>query len=72
MLCSLCRMERFGPNKPHMLFHVGERSKDALSMGWGYYLDNGTSLSEARLKYKTTKDGIYCNVLEHNGETHIR
>lgn len=27
----------FGMNKPHLLFHVGERSKVAVNYGFGYW-----------------------------------
>lgn len=27
----------FGPNKPHLLFHLGDRSPISLNLGWGYW-----------------------------------
>lgn len=65
-------LEKYGPNKPHMLFQIGERNKESVSFGWGYYADSGYNHSDMRLKYENTDNGMYCNVLEHDGETHIK
>jgi len=47
----------FGMNKPHLLFHVGERSKVAVNYGFGYWQNRGTNdkgksnFTNTRLRY---------------------
>lgn len=32
--------KNFGMNKPHHLFHIGDRRPVSLNIGWGYFADN--------------------------------
>lgn len=47
----------FGMNKPHLLFHLGERNKVSVNYGFGYWQNRGTSdrgksnFTNTRLKY---------------------
>ena len=39
-------MPLFGMNKPHMLFHLGDRQPISLNIGWGYWtMDNKMRLA---------------------------
>jgi hypothetical protein len=59
---SLC-FKNFGMNKPHYLFHLGDRRPLSLNLGWGYWSDNNTM----RLKYANTKDSLYASMAIHDG-----
>jgi hypothetical protein len=55
----------FGMNKPHYLFHLGDREPLSINMGWGYWSDNNT----LRMKYANTKDNLYVSMNIHDGES---
>lgn len=58
-------MPSFGMNKPHMLFHLGDRKAISLNIGWGYWAGSGPN----RLKFKNTNEGIYATMQAHDGKT---
>lgn len=65
LLMAVCQsMRNFGPNKPHMLFHVGDRSSISLNLGWGYW----TMDENFRMEYQNTKNDLYAQMKAHNGE----
>ena len=37
---SIKSLSDFGMNKPHLLFHLGERRSVAVNYGMGYWLNN--------------------------------
>ncbi len=50
------KLSDFGMNKPHLLFHLGERKSLSVNYGLGYWMNNPSSESkkyftEARLWY---------------------
>ena len=48
----------FGMNKPHHLFHIGDRKSISNNIGWGYWVDS----HPPRLKYQNKNDGVYANM----------
>jgi hypothetical protein len=52
-------------NKPHYLFHLGDRSQVSTNFGWGYWADG----HPLRIKYANTKDNMYAAMTIHDGET---
>ncbi len=66
----------FGMNKPHLLFHLGERYSVAVNYGMSYWLNNAQAqnkqyFTKSRLRYENTNDGLYVNMISHDGDTHI-
>lgn len=53
----------FGMNKPHLLFHLGDRMPVSKNVGWGYW-SNGDTL---RLKYANTDQDVYAHMTIHDG-----
>lgn len=73
---ALKPLNDFGMNKPHLLFHLGERRSVAVNYGMGYWLNNHQSESKqyftkTRLWYENTNNGLYVNMVSHDGDTHI-
>ena len=58
-------LPNFGMNKPHHLFHLGNRSPVSLNIGWGYW----AHASPLRIKYQNKKDGLYAKMDVHNGHS---
>lgn len=58
-------ISNFGMNKPHLLFHLGQRTPLSLNIGWGYW----TQDEKIRYLYENTNNNLYVNMKEHNGET---
>lgn len=66
LLCQLAvSMASFGMNKPHHLFHLGDRAPISLNLGWGYWAAD----SPNRFAYLTTDDGIYASMDVHDGSS---
>ena len=42
-LCFAISLSDFGMNKPHLLFHLGERRPVSVNYGMGYWLNNPAS-----------------------------
>lgn len=58
----------FGMNKPHLLFHLGDRHHVSVNYGISYWLNHPRKQFEpTRLWYETTKEGLYIDVLAHDG-----
>lgn len=55
----------WGMNKPHYLFHLGDRRPVSSNVGWGYWADD----QPTRLRYLNTKDNLYAHMVVHDGET---
>ena len=71
---TLCFRD-FGLNKPHLLFHLGERRPVAVNYGTGYWLSDASSptreyFSPTRLWYDTTRNGLQVRMLSHDGDSH--
>ena len=72
-------MNDFGMNKPHLLFQLGQRKRVTTSFGFGYWQHNknGTrkskqsNFSSLRLTYENKKNGLYVDMLSHDGDSHI-
>lgn len=70
----------FGMNKPHLIFHLGTRYPFSVNYGNGYWLkqivdDKGQYkqfFSYPRFKYDNTKDGLYIDMIVHNGDSLAR
>lgn len=63
-------------NKPHLLFHLGERKSLSVNYGLGYWMNNPSSdnkkyFTEARLWYENTNNDLYVNMISHDGDSHI-
>lgn len=79
ILFSLCQsyksINSFGMNKPHLLFHLGERTKVAVNHGFAYWAalqgSKKNNFSNMRLQYENKKNGLYVNMLSHDGDSHI-
>lgn len=76
LLGAVLSLSNFGMNKPHLLFHLGERSPVSVNYGFGYWLNNPQSdnkqhFTSSRLWYENTNQGLYVNMLSHDGEGHI-
>lgn len=56
--------KNFGMNKPHFLFHLGDRRPVSNNIGWGYWSGN----DPLRLKYQNINDDIYAHMIVHDGE----
>lgn len=69
LVCTLLSLVKsfpnFGMNKPHLLFHLGDRSPISLNIGWGYWSADGTF----RLHYKNTNDKLYVKMNAHDAQT---
>jgi hypothetical protein len=69
-------LNSFGMNKPHLLFHLGERSKVAVNYGFAYWqnldqVKDKSHFSKLRLFYENKKQGLYVNMVSHDGDNHI-
>lgn len=69
-------LNSFGMNKPHLLFQLGERSKVAVNHGFAYWqnLDKAkdkSNFSKLRLFYENKKQGLYVNMVSHDGDSHV-
>lgn len=53
----------FGMNKPHFLFHLGDRRPISTNIGWGYW----SGSQPLRLKYENTDNNIYADMVIHDG-----
>ena len=63
-------------NKPHLLFHLGERNKVAVNYGFGFWHNKPkgkgqSNFSPLRMYYENTKNGLYVDMLNHDGDGHI-
>lgn len=58
-----CSFADFGMNKPHLLFHLGDRMPVSKNIGWGYW----TNAETLRLKYANTDQNIYAHMTIHDG-----
>lgn len=59
-------------NKPHLLFHLGERQTISTNYGTGYWLNNHKAnkkkyFTKTRLWYENTDNGLYVNMVSHDG-----
>lgn len=66
----------FGMNKPHLLFHLGDRKKVASNFGFSYWQNtpnkkNQNNFSKLRLYYENTKNGLYVDMRSHDSDGHI-
>ena len=65
-------------NKPHLLFHLGERNKVSTNFGFGYWQNRAPAnktrgdFTKTRLYYENTKNGLYVNMLSHDGSSHVQ
>jgi hypothetical protein len=65
-------IKSFGMNKPHLLFHLGTRDPISVNYGFGYWLNNpknnnSSYFTRERLWYENTKNGLYVNMVCHDG-----
>ena len=65
LVVSAVAIPSFGMNKPHHLFHLGDRRSVSLNLGWGYWVGDGPN----RFTYQNTKDGIYASMDTHDGSS---
>lgn len=73
---AISTLNDFGMNKPHLLFHLGERRSVSVNYGLGYWLnypqaENKQYFTRSRLWYETTSNGLYVNMVSHDGDEHI-
>lgn len=69
-----CPVNDFGMNKPHLMFQVGERKKVGTNYGWAYWENHKSSkahFGSMRLFYENSKNGLYINMLSHDGDSHL-
>lgn len=69
-------LNSFGMNKPHLLFHLGERNKISVNHGFAYWQNlkdskDKNNFSKLRLYYENKKQGLYVNMVSHDGDTHV-
>lgn len=65
LIATAQSLPSFGMNKPHLLFHLGDRRAVSTNIGWGYWVGNGSN----RLTYQNTDSGIYASMDIHDGSS---
>jgi hypothetical protein len=63
ILSSTYCFKTFGMNKPHYLFHLGDRRPASTNIGWGYW----SGSQSLRMKYANTNEEIYAHMVIHDG-----